>query len=152
MGCRVIGISSRWRLPIAGLIAGLVIALGADALVGQVDENSETIQRLDRQDRRIEQNLRALRRLERIETQGRGAVVRIFCVADNDERGKLRELLIDGARSSAIFEPLFEAYGAPPLETRLRKARRDAGDLAALDCDELVRIARQGPAWSRRNP
>lgn len=93
------------------------------------------------------------------EIQGsRKATTKVFCdnlnanARTNNAQLKLfQNIIVEGARSSLIFESLYRQYGAPPYATRVAQAEREAQKierlkLPRLDCDKAVEeIERQTP-------
>lgn len=64
--------------------------------------------------------------------------------ATNRHGTYIRRLIVEGARSSRPFEPLYRAYGQPPYAARVRAAEAQAKALAklqtpVLDCGAFVR-------------
>lgn len=69
-----------------------------------------------------------------------------ICTAQNHVTLRLRQLIVQGAVQSRVFESLYRKYGAPPYKVRVKQARAAAKSLEAIPCAEYVkRIERQTP-------
>lgn len=111
---------------VAGVIAvGAVVA--AVVFAAKVNALSDEVQDLAGQQQR-----------------GRRAAIRAICVTDTAQNRALRSMIVNGAKGSRIFEPIYRQYGAPSYNQRVREAREAAGKLPDVNCARLQRRARTG--------
>jgi hypothetical protein len=66
-----------------------------------------------------------------------------ICTANNKVTLRLRQLIVQGAVQSRIFDPLYRSYGAPSYPERVAQAKAAAESLEAIPCDEFVRRIEQ---------
>jgi mannitol-specific phosphotransferase system IIBC component len=86
--------------------------------------------------------------------EGRAEVTRLSCEnqnrqakASNSHKRYIERMIIDGVKSSKVFENIYRKYGAPPYKERLRLAQQQAKDLQSrhlpmVDCKKLEQQVR----------
>lgn len=68
----------------------------------------------------------------------RKRTIETMCSAQNRVTLRLRALIVQGAKSSKLFEPIYRSYGAPPYRVRVRQAERQARSLRVVPCNQFV--------------
>jgi hypothetical protein len=122
------------RLKIADWIARFPVLLGMT--VALTIATTALILVIGEQ-KRLDRALTTITR-ERIDTTG-SFCNRLNTNANAVDRGNqyIAALIIQGARSSKPFEPIYRQYGFPPFEKRLRLARRQGRKVTALSVPPL---------------
>lgn len=150
----------RWRLAVATTTRPVMVALAISMLVCATPvwmllDQSHTLR--SQQKVNIEQQRQIADLLGEIQNS-RQRTTEVFCgnlnanARTNNAQLKLFQgIIVNGARSSVIFEDLYRQFGAPPYATRLSQAERQARKierlkLPTLDCDRAVQeIEQQTP-------
>lgn len=129
---------------LAMTIALLVVAVPVVLLIQSNHELRTATQTVQHSQRDL---ITASRRVQ----SSRRAVTSLFCAvinqngeANNRQTRYIQQLIVGGARQSAVFEPLYKAFHAPPYNLRLKQAKAVARNLNSsrvtkIKCGQLER-------------
>lgn len=76
--------------------------------------------------------------IKNIQTDRRNATG-VMCDSNNRTTIRLRQLIVNSARSSKPFDRIYRQFGLPPYRKRLAQAEHMAATLQLVPCDELIR-------------
>lgn len=147
---RYMTLVARWRLAVIATTRPVGVALAISLMVCAIpmwmllDQASDLRQQGKTNTEQQKQIADLLGEIQ----NSRKRTTEVFCnnlnanARTNNAQLKLFQgIIVQGAKSSVIFESLYRQYGAPPYSTRIRQAKRQAQKIERLklpkvDCDK----------------